>query len=55
MCPICRRGNCSESFHSLAEQERWADAVFDYDQYLATWRRIRDEIDTEEQEAEEEA
>jgi len=24
-CRICKRGGCTESFHSLEEQERFAD------------------------------
>ena len=31
-CPICGRGSCTESFHSIEEQERF-DAVAGMDEY----------------------
>ena len=33
-CPICQRGNCTESFHSLEEQEAFSEATAAYEHYL---------------------
>lgn len=46
-CPICGRGNCCESFHSHAEQERYAPAIEAFERYLEIRQRIYNDIEQE--------
>lgn len=48
MCDICGRGACTESFHSLEEQERYAEVIEAFDRARELRAKVRAEIETEE-------
>jgi hypothetical protein len=50
-CDICGRGACANSFHSLAEQERYADVIAAFDRAREMRADLRDELAEEEREA----
>lgn len=56
-CDICGRGNCTESFHSLEEQERYEKVIEAFEKARELRAKVRAEIEEEEleQEAEEDA
>lgn len=47
MCAICGRGACSESFHSLEEQERYAPAIEAFEKYLEIREKIASQDEDE--------
>ena len=51
-CFICGRGSCISSFHSLAEQEAFADAEIAYEKYLEVRQRCREKLEEEEEDDE---
>ena len=51
-CDICGRGNCTPSFHSLEEQERYSDVIDAFDKARDLRDKIRAEKDEEEEEEE---
>lgn len=54
MCDICGRGSCSESFHSLEEQERYEEVIAAFDKARELRQKVRDELDEEAREKEDE-
>ena len=52
-CDICGRGSCSESLHSLEEQERYEKVIEAFEKARELRAQVRSEIEAEEQEAEE--
>lgn len=53
-CDICGRSSCTSSFHSIAEQERYEKVIEAFEKARTLRARVRNEIDAEEEEAEEE-
>lgn len=53
-CVICGRNSCSESFHSLEEQERYEKVIDAFERARELRAQVRAEIEAEEQ-AEEQA
>jgi transcription elongation factor Elf1 len=49
-CDICGRGNCTESFHSLNEQERYEKVIDAFDKARELRAQVRAEIEAEEAE-----
>jgi transcription elongation factor Elf1 len=54
-CDICGRGSCTESFHSLEEQERYEKVIDAFEKARDLRAKVRAEIALEEQETEEDA
>ena len=49
-CDICGRGNCTESFHSLEEQERYEKVIEAFEKARDMRAQVRAELEAEEQE-----
>ena len=47
-CDICGKGNCTESFHSTVEQERYEKVIELFERARELREKIRDEIDEDE-------
>ena len=47
-CDICGRGNCTESFHSLEEQERYSDVIDLFEKARDLRSKVKNEIEQEE-------
>lgn len=50
-CDICGRGSCTESFHSLEEQERYATVIEAFEKARELREKVRAELEEEESEA----
>lgn len=48
MCDICGRGSCTESFHSIEEQDRYSDVIAAFDAARDLRDKVRAEIEAEE-------
>ena len=47
-CAICRRSSCTQSFHSLAEQERYSEVISLYEKgpaFREMAKELKDKID----------
>ena len=49
-CDICGRGSCSESFHSLEEQERYEKVIEAFEKARELRAKVRDALEAEEAE-----
>lgn len=50
-CDICGRGSCAVSFHTLEEQERFEKAIEAFERARDLRRKIRQQMDEEEEQA----
>lgn len=53
-CDICGRSSCTSSFHSMEEQECYEKIIEAFEKARELRARVRNEIDAEEEETEEE-
>lgn len=49
-CDICGRGSCTESFHSLEEQERYEKVIEAFEKARELRAQLRAELEAEEAE-----
>lgn len=49
-CDICGRGSCTESFHSLEEQERYEKVIAAFEKARELRAQVRAELEAEEAE-----
>ena len=49
-CDICGRGNCTASFHSLEEQERYEKVIDAFEKARELRAQVRAELEAEEDE-----
>ena len=47
-CDICGSGNCTESFHSLEEQERYEKVIEAFEKARELRAQVKNEIEQEE-------
>lgn len=47
-CDICGRGSCTESFHSLEEQERYEKVIEAFEKARELRAQVRAELEAEE-------
>lgn len=44
-CDICGRGSCTESFHSMEEQERYEKVIEAFNKARALRDKVREELE----------